>query len=198
MALAVTHNYLDQFIPVTPVEHTLVHQLIHLELRFLQMQYLYDQALICRVDDFLRTPVPTIPLILRELDRLPNRMQKVLKLLRQELAFRDEKTEIEVIPGHPKLPALPDNAYYRVVLTDDGAVPVQAFDETKKIETNPNGSSDTGPFGLTGKEIFHEFCKTIMMGYDAQPKDIEKERNEANEEASRESTLEARSEPIAA
>ena len=36
MDLAVTWSYLDQFASITPLEHTLIHQLIQLKLRFLQ------------------------------------------------------------------------------------------------------------------------------------------------------------------
>src|SRR5436189_6413074 len=43
-ALAVSDNILTEHQPLTPTEHLLVHQLIHLELRFLHMESPYAEA----------------------------------------------------------------------------------------------------------------------------------------------------------
>ena len=113
IALTVVTNYLAQFNPITPTEVSLVHQLIHQQLRFLQMEYLLNQAMSFRVADILATPVPFLPSILRELDRLPARMARTLKLLRQEIQLRDQflasnkNAEIEPIEDLPPLPARP-------------------------------------------------------------------------------------------
>lgn len=166
VALAVTQNYLEQFAPVTPTEHTLVHQMIQLELRFLQMQFLYDQAMAFRVEDLLNKPVSTLPLILRELDRIPYRLEKAIRLLRAELALRDEQTLIEPIADHPKLPALPDSAYYDVVQTPEGRIAVEQF-KKQKIETKPPLTEQSH---LTGEEVFQIFTESILNRYPKPPR----------------------------
>ena len=127
IALAVTQNYLEQFAPVTPTEHTLV---------------------------------------LRELDRIPYRLEKALRLLRAELALRDEQTLIEPIADHPKLPALPDSAYYDVVQTPEGRIAVDQF-KKQKIETKPPLTEQSH---LTGEEVFQIFTESILNRYPKPPR----------------------------
>src|SRR5436190_10567953 len=67
MALAVSTNFIEQFNPVTPSEVVLVHQLIHAQIRFLQMEFLYGQAMRFRVEDILAKPVTFLPAIMCEL-----------------------------------------------------------------------------------------------------------------------------------
>ncbi len=80
-ALAVATNSIEQFNPVTPTEVTLVHQLIHMQIRFLQMEFLYGEAMRFRVEDIIAKPSTFLPAIMRELDRLPARIPKVKKLM---------------------------------------------------------------------------------------------------------------------
>ncbi len=123
IALSVVTNYLDQFEPVTPTEVALVHQLIHRQLRFLQMEFLFNQAMSFRVEDILKTPVTFLPHIMRELDRLPARIQRTIKAIRAEQKIRFdlqhdyENLEIEAIPDQPPLPPRPEQEFYSGVLT---------------------------------------------------------------------------------
>jgi len=139
IALDVALNFIEQFNPITPTEVTLVHQLIHMQVRFLQMEYLYGQTMRARVDDILAKPASLLPAILRELDRLPARIQRTIKLLRQEIAGREAATgenfEIEPIPDPPKLPSRPASEVYH----DDNPGQTPTGDP-KNSETNPNAS----------------------------------------------------------
>ena len=112
-ALEVVTNFTQQFQPLTPAEHALTHHLIHMELRFLQMEHLYNQAMNTAIPDLLAKPSAFLNQILRELDRLPARIQRTLKSLHAEQAHRLahaatplEKFEIEPIPDQELLPAL--------------------------------------------------------------------------------------------
>ena len=104
MCLAVVDNYLAEFEPVTSIECALVHQLIQFQLRFLQMEALLNTAM--RIDDisFIANPPAALPLILRELNLLPTKIQKCIKVIRDEQLRRDENTEIEPIDDLPPLP----------------------------------------------------------------------------------------------
>ncbi len=107
LALSIADNFLAEHQPVTPTEHALVNQLIHFQLRFLQMQDFYKKC-ISPGDVASLDSAKHLPLILRELDRLPSRMLRTLKALRHEQEARDENTEIEAIPD---LPSLPEEAF---------------------------------------------------------------------------------------
>jgi len=132
IALDVAVNFIEQFNPVTPTEVTLVHQLIHMQIRFLQMEYLYGQTMRARVDDILAKPANLLPSILRELDRLPTRIQRTIKQLRLEIAQREsttgENVEIEPIPDPPKLPGRPESEVYE---EDNSEASNEKIDGTK-------------------------------------------------------------------
>lgn len=53
----------------------------------------------------------------------------------------------------------------------------------ENFKTKPTPDVATGPVGLTGKEIFHEFCKTIVSRYGNCPSKTENSENEASEAA---------------
>ena len=99
-ALAVATNFIEQFNPVTPTEVTLVHQLIHMQIRFLQMEFLYGEAMRFRVEDILAKPVNFLPAIMRELDRLPTKIQRTIKTLRTEIAQRESFIGNEIGRAH--------------------------------------------------------------------------------------------------
>jgi hypothetical protein len=131
VALAVTTNFIEQFNPVTPTEVALVHQLIHMQLRFLQMEFLYGEAMRFRVEDIISKPVTFLPAILRELDRLPARIQRTMKILRDEIAQRESSigqegnVEIEAIADTPKLPERPPQELYQRVKTNKGDIALE-------------------------------------------------------------------------
>ena len=81
-----------------------------------------------RIEDIINKPVTFLPAIIRELDRLPGRIQRTIKILRAEIAQREafighgENVEIEPIPDPPKLPARPPEEFYHGVLTPNGIV----------------------------------------------------------------------------
>ncbi len=103
LALEVVTNFLEQLHPITPIEHSLVQQLIHVQLRFLQTELLYNQACDLSGPDMKST----VPHIVRELDRLPGRMLRTLKALRAE-ASDNANLEIEPIVDQPYIPPPPD------------------------------------------------------------------------------------------
>jgi len=168
IALTVVTNYLEQFNPITPTEVSLVHQLIHQQLRFLQMEYLLNQAMSFHVADILATPVPFLSSILRELDRLPARMARTLKLLRQEIQLRDQflasnkNAEIEPIEDLPPLPARPKEEVYPVLVTAEGLVPIELENpaEAKIPSITGNPKAD---------RIFHEYAQRILTKYENLP-----------------------------
>jgi hypothetical protein len=98
LIVTVEHNFLQEYRPVTPTEHMLVQQLIHLQLRFIQMEFIFNQALHQGCHN--EAPRGYIA-VLRELDRIPNRILKVIKALREQIALRDKNTEIEPIEDPP-------------------------------------------------------------------------------------------------
>ena len=111
LTLEVVTNIMEQFEPITPAEHLLTHQLIHLEMRFLQMEFLYNRAMAGPLEDILAKPCPLLAQILRELNALPGRIQRTIKALHAEKARRpqlakqtNENLEIEPIPDQQPLP----------------------------------------------------------------------------------------------
>jgi len=178
-ALAVTTNFIEQFNPVTPTEVALVHQLIHMQLRFLQMEFLYGEAMRFRVEDIITKPVAFLPAILRELDRLPTKIQRTIKLLRQEIAQREafldqyesrgEIVEIEPIADAPKLPPRPPEELYEVVATNNGDIALDKLPPSQQIaKTDPNADI------ALAKQIIAEFVSTMNAKYDPQPPPTEK------------------------
>ena len=143
-ALAVATNLIEQFNPVTPTEVLLVHQLIHMQLRFLQMEFLYGEAMRFRVEDIISKPANFLPAIMRELDRLPTKIQGTIKVLRTEIAQREayigngENVEIEAIADAEKLPGRPPNEIYYDVQTNQGDISIENLPQVKKLaKTDP-------------------------------------------------------------
>jgi len=115
LTLEVLTNVMQQFEPITPAEHFLAHQLVHMQMRFLQMEFLYNRAMSGKVEDILAKPLPFLNQILRELNSLPGRIQRTIKALHTEQARRTqlasasiEDLEIEPIPDQERLPDHPD------------------------------------------------------------------------------------------
>ncbi|MBM3763739.1 MAG: hypothetical protein FJW36_26365 [Acidobacteria bacterium] len=172
-ALAVSTNFIEQFNPVTPSEVALVHQLIHMQLRFMQMEYLYGQAMRFRVEDILNKPIALLPAILRELDRLPTKIQRTLKLLRSEIAQREafigsgENVEIEPIADAEPLPPRPESQYYDAVATAKGDVAIDKL--PKPPQTKPS------PAVALAKEIIADFVDKMNSKHGTPPKPPETE-----------------------
>ena len=103
-ALAVVDNLLLEYAPVTPTENILVHELIHFQLRFLQMEALYNHAMDRPIGDIIATPPLFLNAILRELERLPTRIAKAIKAIGAQQLLRDDQTELEPIDDLPQLP----------------------------------------------------------------------------------------------
>jgi hypothetical protein len=171
-ALAVATNYIEQFNPVTPTEVTLVHQLIHMQLRFLQMEYLYGHAMRFRIEDILAKPVHFLPAIMRELDRLPARIQRTIKILRTEIAQREafighgENVEIEPIADAPKLPSRPESEVYHAIETEKGDVPIERLPQVQALaKTDPQAGA------ALAKQIIADFVDKMNAkhGITAQP-----------------------------
>jgi len=134
-ALAVATNLIEQFNPVTPTEVLLVHQLIHMQ----QMEFLYGEAMRFRVEDIISKPANFLPAIMRELDRLPTKIQGTIKVLRTEIAQREayigkgENVEIEAIADAEKLPGRPPNEIYYDVQTNQGDISIENLPQVKKL-----------------------------------------------------------------
>ncbi len=161
-ALAVATNFIEQFNPVTPTEVTLVHQLIHMQIRFLQMEFLYGEAMRFRVEDILAKPVNFLPAIMRELDRLPTKIQRLIKTIRTEIALREayigngDNVEIEAIADAEKLPGRPPNEVYLRLKTDKGDIAVDSIPKVKKLmETDPQAGVELA------KQIIRDFLEKM-------------------------------------
>ncbi len=161
-ALAVATNFIEQFNPVTPTEVTLVHQLIHMQIRFLQMEFLYGQAMRFRVEDLLTKPVNFLPAIMRELDRIPTKIQRTIKILRTEVAQREayighgENVRIEAIEDAPKLPGRPPSELYYGIATGKGDIPLERLPKVKKLlETDPQSGV------ALAKQITRDFAEKM-------------------------------------
>jgi hypothetical protein len=137
------HNLLEEYQPVTPTEHILVQQLIHLQLRFIQMENFLNQFLHNGKHD---SPDRAYLAVLRELDRIPARMLKTIKALRQLIAERGATPEIEPIEDPP--PVLTPEEYM----------------DSKNEPIHPTGPALSQ--SIT-EYIFREFCKHTNMDPDA-------------------------------
>ncbi len=143
VGLAVVDNLLAEYDPVTPTENILVHQLVHFQLRFLQMEQLLNLAMSGTAEDFIARPTAGVQIIFRELDRYSNKIVKTIKAIREEQLRRDSNTEIEPIADLPPLPEHgPD------LDTDPAAA--QARKESNR---------------LTGLTIFRCFGERLMRRY---------------------------------
>lgn len=92
LTLTVITNYLKQFNSVRPAEHALVHP----QLRFLLMEYRFNQAMSFRIEQILKTSVFFPAKIMRDLDCRPARIQPTVKTIHAEQEHRlDPDLEIE-------------------------------------------------------------------------------------------------------
>ncbi len=108
LAQTVMVNYHAQFEPVTPTEHALLHDLVNLQLRLLYTEHLYGLLMNHRSSTPLADPDALFHAIHRELDRLPSRLYRAIKVLREEIAQRKrEASEFEPIPDPEPLPTCP-------------------------------------------------------------------------------------------
>ena len=138
------HNLLEEYQPVTPTEHILVQQLIHLQLRFLQMEHVFNQFLL---EGKFNTPDRAYLAFLRELDRSPARMLKTIKAIKDLIRERGTTNNIEPIEDPP---------------------PIQTPEEYANSRNEP--THPTGPQlsqSIT-EYIYKEFCRRM----DLQPTDL--------------------------
>ena len=170
-ALAVATNFIEQFNPVTPTEVALVHQLIHMQLRFMQMEYLYGEAMRFRIEDILAKPLNFLPAIMRELDRLPARIQRTIKVLRAEIAQREayighgENIKIEPIADAPKLPGRPACEVYHAVPGPEGDIPVERLPQVQALaQTDPQAGVKLA------QEIIANFVTMMNAKHGTPPK----------------------------
>ena len=139
LAASIIHNLLEEYQPITPTEHILVQQLIHLQLRFIQMEHFFNGF---ADEGKLNNPDRALLAILRELDRIPARMLKTIHALKKLIAERGATPDIEPIVDPP---------------------PVEPPEEYAKRTNEP--IRPTGPElsqSIT-EYIFHEFCRRTGM-----------------------------------
>ncbi len=138
--VAVTvHNLLEEYQPVTPTEHILVQQLIHLQLRFLQMENFLNHSLLQGKHD---APDRAYLAVLRELDRIPARMLKTIKAIKDLIHERGTVRTFEPIEDPP---------------------PIQTPEEFAKSSNEP--IHPTGPEisqSIT-EYIYKEFCRRMDL-----------------------------------
>ncbi len=103
---ALIHNSSDEFQPVTPSEHILLQQLVHQQIRYQHIQAHYTvlinyygskpgtpkTTLVCQEEledalsfERLANDTKVLPLLLRELDRMPTRIRRTMEALRARL-----------------------------------------------------------------------------------------------------------------
>ena len=142
-AATIIHNLQQEYQPITPTEHILVQQLIHLQLRFIQMDHFFNAfAQLGRINN----PDRALIAVLQELDRIPARILKTVKALKQLIAERGPSPEIEPIDDPPPTENPP---------------PVE-----KQPTTKPKKQS-------IPEYIFHEFCRATGMDPNNPPEEIE-------------------------
>ncbi len=145
--VAVTvHNLLEEYQPVTPTEHMLLQQLIHFELRFLQMEHVCNHYMLDGKHD---APDRAYLTVLRELDRIPNRILKTIKALKQLIAERGVNKEIEAIEDPPPVPT-----------PDEYAKTNEEYAKTRNEATRPTGPEITQ--NIT-EYIYKEFCRRMEL-----------------------------------
>ena len=107
VGLAVAHNYLEQFQPITPTEHIMLNNIVTLHLRILQFEALYarEMNLVAAGSDSR-----SLPFFTRELNLMPARLNKAIKALREEIHLRDAQFPADQSPDpiedFPNLPPL--------------------------------------------------------------------------------------------
>lgn len=123
-------NYTGDFQPVTPSEHTLLQQLIHQQIRYQHIQAHYTQLidwycakpatpetdLVCHPDladalafERMANESKVLPLLLRELDRMPTRIRRTIDALRKLIKNRleNERNEPNSVDTDPIEDLLP-------------------------------------------------------------------------------------------
>ncbi len=108
---ALIHNLSDEFQPVTPSEHILLQQLVHQQIRYQHIQAHYTvlinyyaskpgtpkTTLVCQEEledalsfERLANDTKVLPLLLRELDRMPTRIRRTMDALRKQIQERSQ------------------------------------------------------------------------------------------------------------
>ena len=141
-----------------------------MQIRFLQMEFLYGEAMRFRVEDILAKPVNFLPAIMRELDRLPTKIQRLIKILRTEIALREafigngDNVEIEAIADAEKLPGRPPNEIYLRLQTNKGDIAVENLPQVKKLaETDPQAGVELA------KKIIRDFVVKLEAKHNIPP-----------------------------
>ena len=125
-----------------------------------------------RVEDILAKPVNFLLAIMRELDRLPTKIQRLIKTIRTEIAQREsyigngDNVEIEAITDAEKLPGRPPNEVYLRLKTDKGDIAVDSIPKVKKLmETDPQAGVELA------KQIIRDFQQKMEAkhGLKTQP-----------------------------
>jgi len=126
------------------------------------MEFLYGEAMRFRVEDIISKPANFLPAIMRELDRLPTKIQRTIKVLRAEIAQREaffgngENVEIEGIADAEQLPGRPPNEIYYDVQTKKGDVSIENLPQVKKLaETDPQAGVELA------KRIVRDFVEKL-------------------------------------
>ena len=152
--VAVTvHNLLEEYQPVTPTEHMLLQQLIHFELRFLQMEHVCNHYMLDGKHD---APDRAYLTVLRELDRIPARILKTIKALKQLIAERGINKEIEPIDDPPPVPTPDEYAKTNAEYAKTNA----EYAETRNEAIHPTGPEITQ--NIT-EYIYKEFCRRMEL-----------------------------------
>ena len=141
------HNLSDEFQPVTPSEHILLQQLVHQQIRYQHIQAHYTVLInyyaskpgtpkttyVCQEQledalsfERLANDTKVLPLLLRELDRMPTRIRRTMEALRKQIKERsesdlqkdlrndrneansDQPGELDQIDDLPHIPMRPD------------------------------------------------------------------------------------------
>ena len=104
---------------------------------------------------------------MRELDRLPARIQRSIKAIRAEQKIRfdlmhnNENVEIEAIPDQPPLPPRPEVEYYDAALTPQGIIALDKLPKnvkTKPLPQKPHTAMDA-------ELLFRNFAERMQTKY---------------------------------
>ena len=157
LALEVLSNVLEQFQPATPSEHLLTQSLIHMQLRLLQMQFLYDQSMDVHPKTVMSDPPKFLAQVIRELNSLPRHIARTMRELRAEqarrfdgvaLAIETENCGIEPIPDQQALPPTPEFETTRPSTTKAFITAQEIFEIFHdRFKPDPEDSKETKPSG---------------------------------------------------
>jgi len=146
LVAATVHNLLEEYQPVTPTEHMLLQQLIHFQLRFLQTEHMCNHYLLEGKHD---APDRAYLTVLRELDRIPNRILKTVKALKALIAERGATKQIEPIEDPPPVPT-----------PDEYEKTNEEYAKARNKAKHPTGPEITQ--NIT-EYIYQEFCKALNL-----------------------------------